>query len=99
MPNNILAQFLYTTEKEGEEVCDLKPGKQISFKEYLQSSLPKFCLKCKFIRPNKRDEQFKRARKQLKHELDLVSLIQQLRFFHSAITEIIPSHKIKVLKD
>ena len=51
------------------------------------------------MRLNKRDKVFEKARMHLQQELDLVSLIQQLRFFQAAATEIIPSDRIRALKD
>ena len=97
-PENLLAKNLFSIHEENK-VSDLQPGKQYAFKEYLQSCLPKFCLKSKCLRPNKHDKLFEKARNHLNQELDLVGLIHQLRFFHSAINEIIPSEKVKALKD
>ena len=51
------------------------------------------------MRPNHRDKLFKRARKLLQKELDLVGIIQKLRFYDAVIAAMIPSEKIKVLKD
>ena len=51
------------------------------------------------MRLNKRDKVFEKARMHLQQELDLVSLIQQLRFFQAAATEIIPSDRVRALKE
>ena len=54
----------------------LKPSHQSSFKECLQASLPKPCLRLRCLRQSKEDKHFERARDRLTEELDLVGLLQ-----------------------
>ena len=39
------------------------------------------------------------SRYHLQHELDLVNLLQQLRFFNAALTELLPTQKLLELRN
>jgi hypothetical protein len=53
----------------------MDPKKQYAFKEYLQKTLPAFCMSCGCLKQNKRDRNFERARFKLHEELDIVHLL------------------------
>ena len=66
----------------------LKADKQNALKEYLQASLPTFCLKvCCCLSQSKEDRLFGKARERLQSELDVVALLRNKRFFKAAIAQ------------
>ena len=59
--------FLSPKSKEKQDSSDqeLNPMKQFAFKEYLQESLPKFCLRMGCLKRSKKDKIFLKARNDL----------------------------------
>ena len=106
---NYVAQFLYkskTNSEDGDQLSTedniegedrLDPRKQKSLIEYLQSSLLKCCLVA-CLRKRRRDRVFERAREKLGRELDLVQLLQQIRFFSLAIDSLLVPAKVNSLR-
>ena len=82
-PVNNIAEKLYKPAHDPD--TSFKANRQSMCKEFLQSCLPKRCRNLKCIRQNKKDHYFKRAREQFSDELDVVTILRQLRFLTAAI--------------
>lgn len=78
---------------------ELMPGKQYALKEYLQDTLPKFCTNFGCLKLSRRDLDFIKARQKLEEELDLIKLLQRLRFFERALEQIMPNERLHFLKE
>ena len=91
--------FLSPLSKDKDFDKKLDPVKQYAFKEYLQESLPKFCLRMGCLKRSRYDKIFHKARNDLQQEMDLVKLLQKLRYFEDALSSILPPSKAKSLRD
>ena len=60
--------------------------------------MPNCCL-VSLLKKRKLDRDFDAARERLLHEMDLVHLIRNVRFFKMAIVSLLPSDKIALIKD
>ena len=92
--DNILVSNLYRAEKASSPEkmlkTELDPEKQSSCMEYFQSLLPKKCLPYTCLHRTKRDKYFERSRNAFNEEIDLVRIVQRLRFFDAAIRVLLP---------
>ena len=77
--------------KEKQSV-ELDEQKQFACKEFFQELLPSCCSSCGCLRRRNKDKLFKKAREQLNEELDIVHLLQSLRFYHKALQSLIPAN-------
>ena len=82
-PVNNIAEKLYKPAHDPDSSLNAK--NQSMCKEFLQSCLPKRCRNLKCIRQSKKDLYFKRAREQFSDELDVVTILRQLRFLTAAV--------------
>ena len=94
-PENSLASRLYSSATPGDDQI-LDSRNQFSLKQYFQAScLFKYCCLKVFgcLRLSHRDKNFEMARIKLQDEMDLVKLLQSLRFFKSAINVLLTQAK------
>ena len=106
-PENYLTRKLFTpydrndpnlTGKKAKS-NELNPKEQYAFKEYLQDNLPSICLGLGCLKLRKRDRIFAEARDKLSDELDVVQLLQKLRFFDKALRQLLPQTQLKKLSN
>ena len=55
-------------------------------------------LRCRCLRRNKRDQLFEKARGHISSELDVVRLLQKLRFLDLAIKQKVPAEELSALE-
>ena len=84
------------TQKPNDSYLDYT--KRYACLEYLQATLPNCCLVLCRLRPKGRAEKFKKARDKLADEMDLVSLLQNVRFFNAAMKQLLTPEKFEQLK-
>ena len=91
---NYVAASLYQTQRRrskhesGIEHQDLNPWKQLAVLEYLQECLPRCCL-IGCMRRRKKDKHFVEARQRLMDEMDLVTLLRNMRFLQCVVDNLV----------
>ena len=92
-PANILSADLFENKS-----APLAPTKQSSIKGFFQQILPRCCRRCPCLRLSPSDRLFGRARDILNDELDVVNLLQRLRFFDNALSRLIQPNELAELR-
>ena len=82
-----LIDQLYKSEEENQVTN--KDRCQCYFRGYLQSILPRFCLRTKCLRLTRKELQLNIAQESLQHEMDLINLLQKVRYFDTVIKTLI----------
>ena len=96
---NELSENLYKVKKRKVHQDEaLHANYQFAFKEYFQDCAPKFCMKSKCCRRSAHDKYLIQARDNLTRELDVVNLLQQIRFFDAALRYLLPIETVPELK-
>ena len=90
---NILAQDLFN-----EKGSSLKASDQVALKEYAQDCFFEFCSTVGCLWRKRKDKLFMRARDLYAEELDVVSVIQQRRFFNMALKKLMKKDNLVKLK-
>ena len=65
----------------------------------MQDTLPKFCLKSRCLKRSNIDQNFAKARQGLQKEMDLIKILQQLRFFNAAIDLLLTRERAESLRN
>ena len=96
---NELSENLYKVKKRKVHQDEaLHADQQFAIKEYFQDCAPSFCLKSRCCRRSAHDKYLSQARDNLTRELDVVNLLQQIRFFDAALRYLLPMETVPELK-